>query len=199
MNMKRILETKLERHLDNETETYMINENYTDFQKLKGLVTNPSITNNGNLHFHSLTKFKRGDLLTIGDDRYLINSDIVRLRGAKHKGIGYYCNFKHLFEIYEDVIIGVDQWGAPVYEKQKIGEWMQYGVLKFNDASNPNQDGIVVPNPNYNLIVKDDPNARTFLTFNKGIKIEGLDFNVFNVAYDKEGIMDISLRFGTGQ
>lgn len=199
MNMRRILEQKHKVHFENESQKYIINENYSDYQILDGLVTNPSITKDGNLHFHSLTKFKRGDLINVEGAKYLINSDVIRHRGVKYKGIGEYCNWNHTFDIIEDVIIGVDNYGRPIYEKQKVGEETIYGILKNKELGSPNQDSIVLPNSYYNLIVKDEPIARKLLDFNKGIKIEGLDYNVFHVAYDKNGILFINLRFGSGE
>lgn len=194
--IKRFQKQLLKTMFDNETECYVLNEMYSDKRIVKGLITNPSITNQGNLHFHSDTLFKRGDVLSHADAYYIINSDIVRLRGIKYKGIGYYCNWNHTFDVIERVIVGTDNYGAPIYDEIKVGEQIIYGVLRFVDASNPNSEGISFPNPTYRLIVKDEPMSRKFLNYNATFKLNGLDVNVYNVAVDKEGLLELSLRFG---
>lgn len=194
MNMKLFKSNLLKQNFENETCTYELNESYEDNVKVKGLVTNPTITNKGNIHFHSTTKFKRGDMVKVSDNTYLIDSDVDRLRGEKYKGIGYFCNFEFDIVRTESQKVGVDGSGRPIFQDVVVFRKSEKCVLTFKQFS-VQRDFAILPDISYEIMMKDTELARELVTTNTRITIGGKQYSVYNIIYDKQGILTLLLRF----
>jgi len=177
----------------NETKTYILNNSYSDKVKIQGLITNAPIASTSSYHFHSLTKFNRGDILLIDDYNYMITSDVIEPRVFKYKGVAEYCNYEHRVIVIERVVVGTDNLGRPIYEDRPVLKRIEYGVLRFKEVSFTTGDAINVIRPQYILEMRDTTDNRDLFKVNFKLTIGNRDYSIYHVNSEKRGILELRL------
>ncbi|WP_223553401.1 hypothetical protein [Lysinibacillus sphaericus] len=173
---------------------YMKNELTATPSTVEGFMTNATLSPNSTFHFHSLSKFKRGDYIRIDGSYYLVTGDVVAQRGFKFKAQVEYCNY--IIEPTTTVktkVVGTDNMGRPIYKKETVVDRQEPAVISYQDMT-VDEGGVVVATKTLVINVQDNDKNRKSFQVNETISLFGRSYKVINSEIVKVGLIELKVQ-----
>ncbi|MFJ5563625.1 hypothetical protein [Lysinibacillus xylanilyticus] len=168
---------------------------------ISAVITNATFSPNSSYHIHSLSLFQCGDYTKINQDSdniYIVTSDVLELRGGKFKATLEYCNYSIPRYEIEQVLIGYDKLGRPIYEEQEVLVGEIPAILKYKDFSITSNEAVNLNEPIYEITVRDNDSAHSYFKLDESayedIEIYDKKYRIINVDYSKQGLIRIRLE-----
>lgn len=172
------------------SKSYVINELDDTATSLQGIITNSELNDESKFHFHSLSKFKRGDYITIDGSYYLVTGDVVAHRGFKYKSVVEYCN--GFFELKEErkIKIGTDVVGRPIYKTETVVIGQTPIIATYRDMK-LTEGSITTATNNLIVTMQDNMSNRTNFQVNATVSLFGSSYKVIDTEVAKVGLLQL--------
>jgi len=174
-------------------EPYMKNELTATPSTVDGFVTNATLSPNSTFHFHSLSKFKRGDYFTINGSYYLVTGDVVVQRGFKYKALVQYCNYIIEPTTTVKVKVGTDAMGRPIYKEETLVDRHEPAVINYKEMT-MDEDSIVTATKTLVITVQDNTKNREGFQVNEKIILYGRTYKIINAEVVKVGLIELKVQ-----
>ncbi|MFJ3386766.1 hypothetical protein [Lysinibacillus sp. NPDC086135] len=168
---------------------------------INAVITNATFSPNSAYHIHSLSLFHCGDYTKINQDSdniYMVTSDVLELRGGKFKATLEYCNYSIPRYEIEQVLIGYDKLGRPIYEEREVLKGYIPSILKYKDFSISSNEAVNLNQPIYEITVRDNEASKEYFGLNEDtyakVIVYDVSYRIINVDYSKQGLIRIRLE-----
>ncbi|MGE7217160.1 hypothetical protein ACQKJC_11720 [Priestia koreensis] len=160
------------------------------------LLTNRTISNYEEKNIHSIEEIKRGDIVEVDNNKYLIISDTSTKRYGKYKAIMRRCNETLPLEKCEEVQIGVDPvYGTPIYDTLCSMSGSLPCIVDTNLFSVSTNQAINVPQDEIIVTIQDNESNRTVYDLASKIELYGHSWQIQGVDLTKNGIMNLHCKY----
>jgi hypothetical protein len=161
----------------------------------KVLITNKSIGEFEQRYIHSPDIINRGSLVEWNANKYLVISEALEKRGGKYKVIMRNCNGEIDFDKVEEVLIGYDELGRPVYEERVTGTERVYGIVDKRSLTITSDAAVNLIDGDFTLTVQDNEFNREKFQLDTQFEMYGENYRVSNFNYTKKGVIEYYIKY----
>lgn len=160
------------------------------------LLTNRTISNYEEKNIHSIEEIKRGDIVEVDNNKYLIISDTSTKRYGKYKAIMRRCNETLPKQVCENTYVGDDPtWGTPIYKEVCSLNGTQPCIVDTQTFSVSANQAINIPQDEIVITLQDNDSNRTVYDIGNKVQLYDHGWEIQGVDLTKNGIMNIHCKY----